>query len=58
MSINEEIYSRYMYFNEMSLQNIRSTSAVHKMPDGSFYFNRASKEELSLDIKVNDERML
>lgn len=56
MGINDELYSRYLYFNSMSLKNIRSTDAVHKMPDGAVYFHTANNESLVVDVKVNDER--
>ena len=47
-----------MYFNEMSLLNVRTTSAVDKMPDGAVSFRQANKEGLNVDIKINDERLL
>ena len=56
VSINDELFSRYLYFNSMSLKNVRDTSAVHKMPDGAMYFHKANNESLVVDVKVNDER--
>lgn len=57
-SINEEIFSRYEYFNNMSLKHIRETSAVDKMPDGAVYFYEANSERLKTNVKINDERSL
>ncbi len=43
-----------MYFNNMSVYNIRTTTAADKMPDGAVYFRQASSKGVNVDLKVND----
>jgi hypothetical protein len=54
MSINDDIFNRYLYFNNLTNYDLRYSSAVQKMPDGAVYFNEANKEKLDFDLKVND----
>lgn len=57
-SVNVDIYDTIYYFNNLTDDDLRHTSALDKMADGAITFIEASNQKLEADLKINDLRLL
>lgn len=56
-SVNELIMDTILFFNELPYDEVKHSSTIHKMPDGSVTFFEANKDRLLADLKIDDSRV-